>query len=45
MRVLLIEDDPETSRFIRKGLEEAGHVVDHAGDGRGGAAARVRRGA
>ena len=36
MRILLIEDDPETSRFIRKGLEEAGHVVDHAGDGRQG---------
>ena len=36
MRILLIEDDPETSRFVRKGLEEAGHVVDHAGDGREG---------
>ena len=36
MRILLIEDDPETSRFIRKGLDEAGHVVDHAGDGREG---------
>ena len=36
MRILLIEDDPETSRFIRKGLEEAGHVVDHAGDGKQG---------
>ena len=36
MRILLIEDDPETARFIRKGLEEAGHVVDHAGDGQQG---------
>ena len=36
MRILLIEDDPETSRFIRKGLEEAGHVVDQAGDGKQG---------
>jgi len=36
MRILLIEDDPETSRFVRKGLEEAGHVVDHAGDGKQG---------
>ena len=36
MRILIIEDDPETSRFVRKGLEEAGHVVDHAGDGRQG---------
>ena len=36
MRILLIEDDPETARFIRKGLAEAGHVVDHACDGRQG---------
>ena len=36
MRILLIEDDPETSRFIRKGLAEAGHVLDHAGDGKQG---------
>ena len=36
MRILLIEDDPETTRFVRKGLEEAGHVVDHADDGRQG---------
>ena len=36
MRILLIEDDPETSRFIGRGLEEAGHVLDHAGDGKQG---------
>ena len=36
MRILLIEDDPETSRFIRKGLEEAGHILDLAGDGKQG---------
>ena len=36
MRILLIEDDPETVRFVRKGLREAGHVVDQAGDGRQG---------
>ena len=36
MRILLIEDDPQTSRFIRRGLEEAGHVLDLAGDGRQG---------
>ena len=36
MRILVIEDDPQTARFIRKGLEEAGHVVDHAGDGKQG---------
>ncbi|MBF2761126.1 MAG: response regulator transcription factor [Ectothiorhodospiraceae bacterium AqS1] len=36
MRILLIEDDLETLGFIRKGLEEAGHVVDHATDGKQG---------
>ena len=36
MRILLIEDDPETSRFVRRGLEEAGHVLDHAADGKQG---------
>ena len=36
MRILIIEDDPETARFVRKGLEQAGHVVDHAGDGKEG---------
>ena len=36
MRILLIEDDPETARFVRRGLEEAGHVLDHAGDGKQG---------
>ena len=36
LRLLLVEDDPETTRFVRKGLEEAGHVVDHAGDGKEG---------
>ena len=36
MRILLIEDDPEMSGFLRKGLGEAGHVVDHAGDGKQG---------
>ncbi len=36
MRILLVEDDPETARFIRKGLEEAGHVLDQAGYGKRG---------
>ena len=36
MRILLVEDDPETSRFIRKGLREAGHAIDGAGDGKQG---------
>lgn len=30
MRILIIEDDPRTADFVRKGLHEAGHTVDHA---------------
>ena len=33
MKILLVEDDAETAGFIRRGLTEAGHVVDHAADG------------
>ena len=33
MKVLIIEDDAETRRFLAKGLREAGHVVDEAADG------------
>lgn len=33
MRVLLIEDDLETARFICKALNESGHTSDHADDG------------
>jgi len=33
MRILLIEDDLSIANFIRKGLREAGYVVDHASDG------------
>jgi len=36
MRFLLVEDDAEVARFVTKGLTEAGHVVDHAPDGREG---------
>jgi two-component system OmpR family response regulator len=36
MRILLIEDDEDTTRYIIKGLKESGHTVDHAGDGRDG---------
>jgi len=36
MRVLLIEDDKETAKYIAQGLQESGHVVDHAEDGREG---------
>lgn len=36
MRVLVIEDDADTAAYIRKGLKEQGHVVDHAQDGKEG---------
>lgn len=36
MKILVIEDDSETGTFIKKGLEEAGHVVDLARTGRDG---------
>lgn len=36
MRLLLIEDDLKLSTFIRKGLEEAGFVIEHASDGNAG---------
>lgn len=36
MRVLLVEDDPQLSSFLRKALGEIGAVVDHTGDGREG---------
>jgi two-component system OmpR family response regulator len=36
MKILLIEDDAETSRFVANGLREHGHVVDQSVDGRDG---------
>jgi len=36
MKVLLIEDDPETSAYIKRGLQELGHVVELAANGRDG---------
>ena len=33
MKILVIEDEPKTARFLRKGLSEAGYVVDVAGEG------------
>ena len=33
MKILIVEDEPKTSRFLRKGLSEAGYVVDVAGNG------------
>lgn len=36
MHILVIEDDSETAQYLRKGLGEAGHVMDHADDGEDG---------
>jgi heavy metal response regulator len=36
MRILLVEDDKGTSRFIEKGFSEAGYTVDAVHDGRAG---------
>ncbi len=33
MRILLIEDDEGAATYLIKGLDEAGHVADHAADG------------
>jgi two-component system OmpR family response regulator len=35
-KLLLIEDDRQAAEYLRKGLSEHGHVVDHAADGREG---------
>ena len=36
MKVLVIEDDVETGAYVKKGMEEHGHVVDLAANGRDG---------
>ena len=36
MRILLIEDDKDLARFVRKGLQEERHAVDVAEDGEAG---------
>jgi two-component system OmpR family response regulator len=36
MRILLVEDDKDVAAFIVRGLREAGHVVEHADNGRDG---------
>jgi two-component system, OmpR family, response regulator len=36
MRILLIEDDKQASAYLVKGLNESGHLVDHAADGEQG---------
>lgn len=36
MKILLIEDDKESAKYLLKGLREQGHVVDHSISGRDG---------
>lgn len=36
MRILVIEDEPKTGAYLRKGLEESGYSVDLANDGADG---------
>lgn len=36
MKILLVEDNQQVSQFVRKGLQENGHTVDHADNGRDG---------
>lgn len=36
LKVLVIEDDADVAAYIVKGLQEAGHGVDHAADGKDG---------
>jgi len=36
MQILLIEDDRETAKFIRKGMLQSGHQIDLADDGNDG---------
>ena len=36
MKILIVEDNPQVAQFVRKGLGEAGHTVDHADNGRDG---------
>jgi two-component system OmpR family response regulator len=36
VKILLVEDSERVATFVRKGLEEAGHVVDYADNGRDG---------
>jgi two-component system OmpR family response regulator len=42
MRVLLVEDDKETARFIAKGLVQAGHTIEMVSDGKDGLALAIR---
>ena len=36
MKILVVEDNERMARFVTKGLTEAGHITDHAENGRDG---------
>ena len=36
MKILLVEDNERVAGFVKKGLVEAGHTIDHADNGRDG---------
>ena len=36
MHILIVEDEPKTAAYIRKGLSEHGYIVDHADNGTDG---------
>jgi two-component system OmpR family response regulator len=36
MRILVVEDDKDVAGFVTRGLKEAGHVAEHADNGRDG---------
>jgi two-component system, OmpR family, response regulator len=36
MKILLVEDNERVAQFVRKGLAEEGHIIDHADNGRDG---------
>jgi two-component system OmpR family response regulator len=36
MKILFVEDNERVTEFVRNGLKESGHVVDHADNGRDG---------
>jgi DNA-binding response OmpR family regulator len=38
-RILIVEDEPRIAEFLVRGLKEEGYAVEHASDGRTGAAA------
>jgi two-component system OmpR family response regulator len=36
VKILIVEDNERVARFVTRGLREAGHTVEHAGNGRDG---------